>query len=75
MGYFPTTRAWAYAYQLTAYAGQPYGELFDLENDPGQLHNLWADPSRRRLKHDLLIRLMERTIETDSVLPRRLGHA
>ena len=62
-------------HKITAYPGQPYGELFDLENDPGELYNLWDDPARRGLKSDLLIRLMERLVETDSTLPRRLSHA
>ena len=60
---------------LTAYPGQEYGELFDLEADPGQLHNLWHAPPAREIKRDLLIQLMERLVETDSTLPRRLCHA
>ncbi|UCH35766.1 MAG: sulfatase-like hydrolase/transferase [Armatimonadota bacterium] len=62
-------------YKITAYPGQEYGELFDLSGDPGELHNLWHDPGRRELKRDLLIRLMERLVETDNRLPRRMSHA
>jgi len=62
-------------YKLTAYPGQSYGELFDLENDPGELHNLWDAPEAQSTKTDLLLRLMARIVETDSVLPRRLCHA
>jgi len=62
-------------YKVTAYPGQEYGELFDLREDPGELHNLWRDPASRELKRDLLIRLMERLVETDSRLPRRVSHA
>jgi arylsulfatase A-like enzyme len=62
-------------YKITAYPGQPYGELFDLQDDPGELHNLWQDPRSQGLKKDLLIRLMERLVETDSRLPRRVSHA
>ncbi len=62
-------------YKLTAYAGQPYGELFDLHDDPGELYNLWDDPARAGLKKDLLIRLLERLVATDNRLPRRLSHA
>jgi arylsulfatase A-like enzyme len=62
-------------HKITAYPGQEYGELFDLREDPGELHNLWADPGRQGLKKELLIRLMERLVETDSALPRRVCHA
>ena len=62
-------------YKLTAYPGQSYGELFDLGNDPDELHNLWDAPGAQSTKTDLLLRLMERIVETDSVLPRRLCHA
>ncbi len=62
-------------YKLTAYPGQPYGELFDLANDPDELHNLWDEPSCRDTKRDLLVQLMERVVLTDSALPRRLSHA
>jgi arylsulfatase A-like enzyme len=62
-------------YKITAYPGESYGELFDLQDDPGELYNLWDDPARRELRRDLLIRLMERLVLTDSRLPRRLSHA
>jgi len=62
-------------YQLTVYGGQEYGELFDLKEDPGQLHNLWDSTKHRELKRDLQRRLLHELIETDSALPRRLCHA
>jgi arylsulfatase A-like enzyme len=62
-------------YHLTTYIGETYGELFDLKNDPEQLYNQWDNPAYRETKRDLQILLMERFAETDSTLPRRLGHA
>ena len=62
-------------YHLTTYIGESYGELFDLENDPCQLYNLWDSPEHRETKRDLLVLLMKRFAETDSTLPRKLGHA
>ncbi len=62
-------------YHLTCYIGESYGELFDLKNDPQQLFNRWDDPGFREVKRDLQVLLMERFAETDSTLPRRLGHA
>ena len=34
-------------YKLTVYRDQPYGELFDLEEDPGELRNRWDDVQLR----------------------------
>ncbi|MGD8240795.1 MAG: sulfatase-like hydrolase/transferase [Armatimonadota bacterium] len=62
-------------YHLTVYAGQPYGELFDLREDPEQLFNLWDDPDRQALRHELQALLLDRLALTDSVVPRRLCHA
>jgi len=62
-------------HKITVYAGQDFGELFDLQEDPHELNNLWDDPASRDLKDDLKARLLHRLIETDSVLPRRLTHA
>ena len=53
----------------------PYGELFDLDRDPRQLYNVWNDANYQSVKKDLLIRLLHRLSETDSMLPRRLGYA
>ncbi|MFH1476918.1 MAG: sulfatase-like hydrolase/transferase [Verrucomicrobiota bacterium] len=62
-------------YHLTVYIGESFGELFDLDDDPRQLHNQWDNPLYRETKRDLQVLLMERFAETDSVLPRRIGHA
>jgi hypothetical protein len=62
-------------YQLTMYGGQDYGELFDLEQDPGQLRNLWDSPEHQRIKAELHRRLLHELIESDSALPRRVSHA
>ncbi len=62
-------------YHITAYPGQPYGELFDLQTDPQQLRNLWDALECADTKRDLLLQLMERLVETDSRLPRRITHA
>jgi arylsulfatase A-like enzyme len=62
-------------YHLTTYAGEEYGELFDLSEDPEQLHNLWDDPGRQQVKLELRALLQDRLTQTDNVLPRRLCHA
>ncbi|HJN18006.1 MAG TPA: sulfatase-like hydrolase/transferase, partial [Armatimonadota bacterium] len=62
-------------YKITAYPGQPYGELFDLQSDPSEQHNLWDAPAHAATKSALLIQLLEKLTETDTVLPRRMCHA
>ncbi len=66
-------------HQITTYTGedgaQPYGEFFDLANDPAQLRNLWDAPGTRNLKLELKERLLAELVRTDSRLPRRLCHA
>ena len=61
--------------QITIYANESYGELYDLRNDPQQLHNLWDDASAKETKQKLLVWLLHRLAETDATLPRRMGHA
>lgn len=45
-------------YKLTVYYNQEYGELFDLREDPGEIHNLWDSPEHLELKSSLLLRLI-----------------
>jgi len=62
-------------YQLTVYSGESYGELFDLEEDPNQVHNLWGSAAHRTLRESLEDWLLHELLLTDSALPRRLCHA
>ncbi len=34
-------------YKLTLYYQRDYGEIYDLQNDPGEVNNLWADADLR----------------------------
>lgn len=42
-------------YKLTLWRDQPFGELFDLQQDPDELNNLWAEPAAQDLKARLLL--------------------
>lgn len=42
-------------YKITVHYNQPYGELYDLQEDPGELVNLWDDPGNQDLKQGLLL--------------------
>ncbi|MBZ0291921.1 MAG: sulfatase-like hydrolase/transferase [Anaerolineae bacterium] len=43
-------------YKFTAYYQHDYGEIFDLQNDPAETHNLWADESLRASLLEELLR-------------------
>ncbi len=45
-------------YKLTVYWNRDYGELFDLEEDPGEVNNLWAEPEAAELKAELVMKLL-----------------
>jgi len=66
-------------HKITTYTGhrgpEPYGELFDLADDPQELHNLWDSSAHAALRRELTEQLHHRLTETDVALPRRLGHA
>jgi uncharacterized sulfatase len=45
-------------YKITSYYNHDYGEIFDLQEDPGEVRNLWDDSSDPSLKPDLLLKLL-----------------
>lgn len=52
-------------HKITVYKNRDYGELFDLEADPGEFNNLWNEPSAQSLKRDLLARLPRESLTND----------
>jgi arylsulfatase A-like enzyme len=47
------------------------GELYDLEEDPGEFNNLWGDPHARDAQEMMMHTLVGRMIETTDPLPER----
>lgn len=45
-------------YKITVHYNHEYGELYDLEEDPGEYVNLWDKPACRDLKRDLLLAMI-----------------
>lgn len=43
-------------YKITVYYNHEYGELFDLQDDPDELRNLWNCPETQELKSRLLLK-------------------
>lgn len=62
-------------YRLTWYGGKPYGEFFDLQEDPQELHNLWDVAEYRSLRNELAAYLLDEVVMSDSRLPRPLSVA
>jgi arylsulfatase A-like enzyme len=49
------TREW----KLVHYLDQPWGELYNLRDDPGELNNVWEDPSHEEIKNELMLRILD----------------
>ncbi len=45
-------------YKITVHYNREYGELYDLEKDPGEYVNLWDSPEHAELKSSLLLDFM-----------------
>jgi len=45
-------------YKLTVYYNRDYGELFDLQQDPGEINNLWNQKDYADLKAKLITKLL-----------------
>jgi choline-sulfatase len=58
-------------YKLVSIHGQKFGELYDLQCDPQETHNLWCDPAHQPVKLELYQRLCDRMAWTVDPLPLR----
>jgi len=57
------------AHRLVRYPGGNEGELYDLREDPWELHNLWGVPESCEVESALTERLLDLHIETTDPLP------
>ncbi|MBO9610585.1 MAG: sulfatase-like hydrolase/transferase [Paenibacillaceae bacterium] len=62
-------------YKLTVYYNQTYGELFDLQEDPGEIDNLWGKPEHAALQYELLLRYVWAELGKESMPMPRIWHA
>ena len=61
-------------YKVTVYRDQEYGEMFDLQEDPGELKNLWDSPEHLPLKCGLLHRFINAELRREPTrMPRIAG--
>lgn len=52
-------------WKLLHYGSAPYGELYDVRNDPEDLHNLWDNPRYADVKKQLIERLLATLIDDE----------
>ncbi|NOU90625.1 sulfatase-like hydrolase/transferase [Paenibacillus sp. LMG 31460] len=62
-------------YKITVYYNQTYGEIFDLQEDPGELNNLWGEPQYAALKSELLLKYTWAELGKESMPMPRIWHA
>ena len=60
-------------YKLVVYHGRGLGELYDLEEDPGEFENLWGEVDYQGLKLDLVQRSFDASMLGMDRGPRRVG--
>ena len=59
--------------KIVVYHGVEDGELYDLEADPSEFHNLWNAPEKTAMKTRLLKRAFDASVFTMDPAPPRLG--
>ena len=60
-------------WKLVVYHGNPYGELYDLRDDPDEFENRWEDPSCAPLKVRLLQQSFDATVQATDPGGKRIG--
>jgi arylsulfatase A-like enzyme len=61
-------------FKLVIFAGEDYGELFDLHCDPGEFNNLFFESDYREVRQQLMELLVQRLIQDQDPLPERVTH-
>jgi len=62
-------------YKITVYYDRDYGEIFDLEADPGEVNNLWDDPASADLKRELLMKYIHAELGKEPMWMPRIATA
>lgn len=68
-------QAAGYDYKLTVYFNREYGELFDLREDPNEIHNRWNDRSHAKLNPDLLTNMIFAEMDKEPMPMPRVANA
>ena len=62
-------------YKITWYMNTDEGELFDLENDPNEFHNLWDNPTYQMLKMEMMLKALQAEMKKEPCWMPRIGPA
>jgi arylsulfatase A-like enzyme len=62
-------------WRITFYRGLPWGELYDLTNDPWEKANLWDDPAHAKARGEMSERFARATLEHEERSPLPVGRA
>jgi hypothetical protein len=62
-------------WRLSLFDGVEWGELYDLENDPGEFRNLWDDAGHAAVKSRLMEQLLRIEIAHIDRVPMPTGRA
>ncbi len=60
-------------YKLVLYHGHDLGELYDLDEDPGEFENMWDEPEAQPLKLELMQKSFDASMLAMDRGPRRVG--
>lgn len=62
-------------YKVTVYYQRDYGEVYDLQQDPSELNNLWDHPQYQELKSQLLLQLIWAEMGKEPLWMPRIANA
>ncbi len=61
-------------YKLTIYEGSDdFGDLFDRNNDPHEINNLWYDKSLKNKRFELVNKLFQENLKAQTKYPKRIA--
>jgi predicted nucleic-acid-binding Zn-ribbon protein len=60
-------------YKIIRYHNCEYGELYDLQKDPDEYHNLWEEPDYSFIKHWMILKAFDRSVMTIDPNPPMIG--
>ena len=62
-------------YKLVVYPDSDFGELYDLQEDPGENHNLWNVPGYEAVQTQMFREFIQGTFETEQKFMPRIATA
>ena len=66
---------WDNRNQMTVYRGLIEGELYDLQEDPEERHNRWADPDYANVRLQVYAEWIQAELEREPTRFARISHA